>query len=119
MPATARSRSSRARTGGSATAARRWTCASKGTSAACEAQTRRNDDCCRRWMQTTRLQNAAQWLLLPCALAMPAIAFLSRRGLLGPENNTVSDCYPTLLIAAGYAFSIWGLIFLLDVIYAA
>ena len=31
----------------------------------------------------------------------------------------MSDRYPTLLVAAGYAFAIWGLIFLLDLAYAA
>ena len=56
-------------------------------------------------------------LVLLLSLAMPAIAFLSQRGLFGPTNAEVSDRYPTLLVAAGYAFSIWGLIFLLDVVY--
>jgi hypothetical protein len=57
-------------------------------------------------------------LVLLFALAMPVVAWLSQAGAFGPDNGTVSDRYPTLLVAAGYAFSIWGLIFLLDVVYA-
>lgn len=56
-------------------------------------------------------------VVLLCALVMPAVAWMSQRGLLGPTNGAVSDRYPTLLVAAGYAFSIWGLIFLLDVVF--
>lgn len=52
------------------------------------------------------------------ALAMPVVAWLSNTGTFGPDNGTVSDRYPTLLVAAGYAFAIWGLIFLLDLVYA-
>lgn len=58
-------------------------------------------------------------LVLLSALAMPIVAWLSQAGVFGPDNGTVSDRYPTLLVAAGYAFSIWGLIFLLDLLYAA
>ncbi|MDH5835110.1 hypothetical protein [Luteimonas kalidii] len=57
-------------------------------------------------------------LVLLTALAMPIVAWLSNTGTFGPDNGTVSDRYPTLLVAAGYAFSIWGLIFLLDLAYA-
>lgn len=56
-------------------------------------------------------------LVLLAALAMPGVAWLSQRGAFGPTNGEVSDRYPTLLVAAGYAFSIWGVIFLLDVAY--
>ncbi|QSX78854.1 hypothetical protein [Agrilutibacter solisilvae] len=56
-------------------------------------------------------------LVVLSSLAMPAVAWLSQRGVFGPDNGTVSDRYPTLLVAAGYAFAIWGLIFLLDVAY--
>lgn len=58
-------------------------------------------------------------LVLLFSLLMPVVAWLSQRGVFGPDNGTVSDAYPTLLVAAGYAFSIWGLIFLLDVAYGA
>lgn len=57
------------------------------------------------------------WVVL-AALAMPVIAWLSNTGTFGPDNGTVSDQHPTLLVAAGYAFAIWGLIFLLDIVYA-
>jgi hypothetical protein len=57
-------------------------------------------------------------LLYVSALAMPLIAWLSQRQVFGPDNGTLSDRYPTLLVAAGYAFSIWGLIFLLDLVFA-
>lgn len=56
-------------------------------------------------------------LVLLLALAMPVIAYFTNTGAFGPDNGTMSDRYPTLLIAAGYAFAIWGVIFLLDLIY--
>ena len=57
-------------------------------------------------------------LVLLTALAMPVVAWLSNTWAFGPDNGTISDRYPTLLVAAGYAFSIWGVIFLLDAAYA-
>lgn len=56
-------------------------------------------------------------LVLLLALAMPLVAWLDQSGTFGPDNGTVSNQYPTLLVAAGYAFIIWGAIFLLDVIH--
>ncbi|WP_254459265.1 hypothetical protein [Xanthomonas sacchari] len=53
-------------------------------------------------------------LLLLMALAMPLVAWFSQRGAFGPTNGAISDRYPTLIVAAGYAFAIWGVIFLLD-----
>lgn len=58
-------------------------------------------------------------LVLLAAIAMPIVAWLTNSGTFGPDNGTMSDRYPTLLVAAGYAFAIWGLIFLLDLAYAA
>lgn len=58
-------------------------------------------------------------LVFLLALAMPAVAFLNQRGVFGPDNGAVSSQYPTLLVAAGYAFAIWGLIFLWDVVFGA
>jgi len=57
-------------------------------------------------------------LVLLAAIAMPLVGWLSNNGTFGPDNGTISDQYPTLLVAAAYAFAIWGLIFLLDVAYA-
>lgn len=56
-------------------------------------------------------------LLLLLALSMPLVAWFSQQGAFGPTNGALSDRYPTLVVAAGYAFSIWGLIFLLDVLF--
>ena len=56
-------------------------------------------------------------LVLLLSIAMPAVAFFSQRGAFGPDNGMVSDQYPTLLVASGYAFAIWGVIFLLDLVY--
>lgn len=56
--------------------------------------------------------------VLFAALLMPAVAWFSQQGYFGPDNGQISDRYPTLLVAAGYAFSIWGLIFLLDLVFA-
>ena len=58
-------------------------------------------------------------LVLLAAIAMPVVAWFDNSGAFGPDNGTMSDRYPTLLVAAGYAFAIWGLIFLLDLAYAA
>jgi len=58
-------------------------------------------------------------LVLLFALLMPAVAWMSNAGLFGPDNATISNQYPTLLVAAGYAFAIWGLIFLWDIGFAA
>ena len=56
-------------------------------------------------------------LVLLGSIAMPVVAYLSQRGVFGPDNGAVSDQYPTLVVAAGYAFAIWGVIFLFDVLY--
>ena len=58
-----------------------------------------------------------RFLVLLLALAMPLVGWLSNSGLLGPTNGEISDRYPTLIVAAGYAFAIWGPIFLLDVVF--
>ncbi|ALN84054.1 hypothetical protein LC55x_0756 [Lysobacter capsici] len=52
------------------------------------------------------------------AVLMPVVAWCSQRGYFGPDNGAISDRYPTLLVAAGYAFAIWGVIFLLDLAFA-
>ena len=56
-------------------------------------------------------------LVLLLSLAMPVIAWFSQQQAFGPTNGEISDRYPTLVVAAGYAFMIWGLIFLLDVVF--
>lgn len=56
-------------------------------------------------------------MLLIAALAMPAVSWFSQQGWFGPSNGAISDRYPTLLVAAGYAFAMWGLIFVLDVVF--
>lgn len=57
-------------------------------------------------------------LVLLFALLMPAVGWMSNAGMFGPDNATISNQYPTLLVAAGYAFAIWGLIFAWDVGFA-
>lgn len=57
-------------------------------------------------------------LVLLAAIAMPVIAWFTQYGSFGPDNGAMSDRYPTLLIAHGYAFAIWAVIFLLDLVYA-
>lgn len=57
-------------------------------------------------------------IVLSSSLLMPIVAWFSQRGMFGPTNAAVSDRYPTLVVAAGYAFAIWGLIFLGDIAYA-
>ncbi len=57
-------------------------------------------------------------LVFLAALSMPLVAWASQRGLFGPDNAEISNRFPTLLVADGYAFSIWGVIFLLDLVFA-
>lgn len=53
-------------------------------------------------------------LMLLAALALPLLAFLTQLGAFGtPGVGEQADRYTTLIGAAGYAFSIWGLIFAL------
>ncbi|MGH8091584.1 MAG: hypothetical protein ACREO6_09050 [Rudaea sp.] len=59
-----------------------------------------------------------KYLVAVLAWTMPFVAWLSNARIFGPTNGEISDHYPTLIVAAGYAFSIWGAIFLLDVVYA-
>ncbi|MGH8079446.1 MAG: hypothetical protein ACREP7_02650 [Lysobacter sp.] len=56
--------------------------------------------------------------VLIAAAMMPTVAWFSQQGYFGLDNGEISDRYPTLLVAAGAAFSIWGLIFLLDLAFA-
>jgi len=56
-------------------------------------------------------------LVLLLALATPVVAWLSQTGTFGPDQGTISDRYPTLLVAAGWAFSIWSLVFVLDIVH--
>ncbi len=58
-------------------------------------------------------------MLALTALAMPVVSWFSQRGAFGPDNGSLSDRYPTLVVAAGYAFAIWGVIFVLDLVFAA
>lgn len=57
-------------------------------------------------------------LLLLSTLSMPIIAWLTSAGVFGPDNGTLANRYPTLLLAAGYAFAIWSVIFALDIGFA-
>lgn len=57
-------------------------------------------------------------LVLIAAIAMPVVAWFSNQGAFGPDQAEISSRYPLLVQPAGYAFSIWSLIFLLDVVYA-
>ncbi|UGB38453.1 hypothetical protein [Frateuria soli] len=58
-----------------------------------------------------------KYLVFLSAWAMPVVAWLSNAGVFGPTNGEISDRYPTLIVAAGYAFAIWGPIFALDVLF--
>lgn len=58
-----------------------------------------------------------RYLVALSAAAMPLVAWLSNAGVFGPTNGEVSNRYPTLIVASGYAFAIWGPIFALDLLY--
>ena len=55
-------------------------------------------------------------LVLIAAIAMPVVAWFSNQGTFGPDQSEISARYPLLVQPAGYAFSIWSLIFLLDLV---
>ena len=57
-------------------------------------------------------------LVLLLALAMPAVSWMSQQGWFGSDIGTVSNRDPSLIVASGYAFAIWGLIFALSIGYA-
>lgn len=57
-------------------------------------------------------------LVVLLALAMPAVSWMSQAGWFGGDIGSVSNREPSLIVAAGYAFSIWGLIFALSIGYA-
>ena len=56
-------------------------------------------------------------LVLLFAIAMPVVGWLTERGTFGPTSAAVSAQFPNLLLPAGWAFAIWGLIFTFDVLY--
>jgi hypothetical protein len=52
--------------------------------------------------------------MLLAAIALPTLSILTQSGVFGtPDVGESADRYPTLISAAGYAFSIWGVIFAL------
>ncbi len=58
-----------------------------------------------------------QGLNLFLAIAQPVVAFLVNTQITGPSIGVISDRYPTYVVPAGYAFSIWSLIFALSLGY--
>jgi hypothetical protein len=60
-----------------------------------------------------------RWALPAAALAMPLVSWLTQSGAFGGDIGAESNRFNTLVVPAGYAFAIWGLIFLLDVLFSA
>jgi hypothetical protein len=52
------------------------------------------------------------------AIAQPVVAALSQFEITGPSIGEISNRYPTYVVPAGYAFTIWNLIFALSLGYA-
>jgi hypothetical protein len=52
------------------------------------------------------------------AVAQPVVAALTQLEITGPSIGEISDRYPTYVVPAGYAFTIWNLIFALSLAYA-
>lgn len=59
-----------------------------------------------------------RWALPVAALAMPLVSWLTQSGTFGGDVGAESNRFRTLVVPAGYAFGIWGLIFLLDLLFA-
>ena len=61
-------------------------------------------------MQNDKLR---QFLVVFSVVTMIVMNYLSNEGVFGGmTNKEISDKYPTLITPAGYAFAIWGIIFL-------
>lgn len=58
-----------------------------------------------------------QLLNLCLAIAQPIVAMLVNLEITGPSIGAISNRYPTYVVPAGYAFSIWSLIFALSLGY--
>jgi benzodiazapine receptor len=65
-------------------------------------------------MQNDKLR---QLLNLCLAIAQPVVAMLVNLEITGPSIGAISNRYPTYVVPAGYAFSIWSLIFALSLGY--
>lgn len=48
------------------------------------------------------------------AIAQPVVAALSQLEITGPSIGEISNRYPTYIVPADYAFTIWNLIFALS-----
>jgi len=57
------------------------------------------------------------WLNAGAYLVNVAITYISITGVFGETNTVQSDRYQTLLTPAGYAFSIWGPIFIWEAVF--
>src|SRR5688572_22486589 len=51
-------------------------------------------------------------LVLAATIGVIVFNWLAATGRLGSDTGAISDKYPTMLTPAGYAFSIWSLIYL-------
>lgn len=58
-----------------------------------------------------------QLLNICFAIAQPVVAVLVNLEITGPSIGAISDRYPTYVVPAGYAFSIWSLIFAISLAY--
>ena len=52
------------------------------------------------------------YLVLAATLGVIVFNWIAATGRLGKDTGAISDSYPTLVTPAGYAFSIWSLIYL-------
>merc|ERR1719231_1618785 len=51
-------------------------------------------------------------------IANAAVTYISMTGVFGPTNSQLSKKYQALVTPAGWAFSIWGPIFILEAVFA-
>ncbi|MFO8076290.1 MAG: hypothetical protein ACQETV_09440 [Actinomycetota bacterium] len=66
-----------------------------------------------------RKSGSLRWLVVALAVWQIAAAGLSQSGLLpGDDVGTISDRYDSWIDPAGYAFSIWGLVYLASLVLA-
>lgn len=64
-----------------------------------------------------KTDSVRQLLNLCLAIAQPVVAVLVNLEITGPSIGAISNRYPTYVVPAGYAFSIWSLIFALSLGY--
>ncbi|WP_226361179.1 hypothetical protein [Pseudonocardia sp. ICBG1142] len=66
----------------------------------------------------TGMDTARTWAVLAAAVLQAVAGSLGGSGTFGESQRVLSDRYPSLITPATVAFSVWGLIYLVLLVYA-